>query len=125
MWWLTTWRLGTRMFFAKAESDGGGPLTFTAGSPATFDFVHVGRDDSTPVLLDYQHGTPVTGRLDGDEIFITVPVGVVGRPKGGDTFGSVASWTALDNGLPPFIVDGTANAPEVIDATPAYNMTLN
>lgn len=125
VWWLTTWEVGGKLYFAKAESDGGAAPVFTAGTPATYDRPGLGGT-TVPTLADYRGGTPVTGSVSGSELTITVPAAVVGGPKTGDVLESVTSFTALDNGNQPVVapVSQTNNIPPVVDATPAYDALL-
>jgi hypothetical protein len=133
VWWLTTWRMNGKIYFAKAESDGGGPMTFTAGVPASYD--RPGLTYYTiPTLVDYRGGTTVSGTVSGNTISIAVPPSLVGSPSSGTLLEAVTAYTALDNGLPPILTEGTGtpctasetdNVPTVVDATPAFNFELS
>ena len=122
VWWLTVWQFNNKIYFAKAESDSAGTPTFTAGEPASFDRPGLALG-TIPALFDYRGGTTVTGSKVGNQWMIDVPASLVGNPKSGDTLESVASFTVLDNGLPPFAT-AVGNIPSVIDSTPAYSSTL-
>jgi hypothetical protein len=122
VWWLTVWQFHDKIYFAKAESDAGGEPTFTAGEPASYDRPGISLS-TVPTLLDYRGGTQVTGSKIGNNWVIAVPPGVVGNPKKGDQLESVASFTVLDNGQPPFATV-IGNVPTIVDSTPAYNATL-
>ena len=122
VWWLTVWQYNNKIYFAKAESDSGGTPTFTAGEPGSFDRPGIAIG-TIPAMFDYRGGTAVTGSKVGNQWMIDVPASVVGNPKQGDMLESVASFTVLDNGLPPFATV-VGNIPSVIDSTPAYNATL-
>ena len=122
VWWLTVWQFRDKLYFAKAESAGGGEPTFTAGEPASYDRPGIALS-TVPTLLDYRGGTAVAGSKIGNNWVISVPADVVGNPKKGDQFESVASFTVLDNGQPPFATV-IGNVPTIVDSTPAYNATL-
>jgi len=122
VWWLTIWQFKNKIYFAKAESDSNGTPTFTAGEPSSFDRPGIALG-TIPAMFDYRGGTSVTGSKVGNQWMIDVPASVVGSPKQGDLLESVASFTVLDNGLPPFAT-AVGNVPSVIDSTPAYNATL-
>jgi hypothetical protein len=128
VWWLTTWQENSKIFFAKAESDGGGALTFTAGAPATYD--RPGLTYYTiPTLVDYRGGTSVNGVKNGNEFVVTVPPNLVGNVGAGAVLQSVTGYSVLDNGSPPIVTVGATGAPEdnmptIADATPAYNAVL-
>lgn len=130
VWWLTTWQVGGKIYFARAESNGGGAPTFAAGSPASFDRPGIGAA-TFPTLVDYSGGTTVTGARNGNEWVITVPAAVVGSPGRGSVLEKVTSYSVLDDGLPPTIGPGTGapcepqdNVPTITDATPAYDAVL-
>jgi hypothetical protein len=129
VWWLTTWQLGGKIYFAKAESDGGAAPTFTAGAPASYDRPGL-TYYTVPTLLDYRAGSTVHGVRNGNEWVITIPPSLVGMPKPGSVLESVTAYTALDNGQPPVVTVGTTglpvdNMPSIVDATPAYNAPLS
>jgi len=128
VWWVTTWQFNGKIYFAKAESDGGGTPSFTAGIPASYD--RPGLTYYTlPTLMDYRGGTAVSGQQVGNEFVVTVPPSVVGSRQAGDVLEGVTSWTALDNGQPPVVTVGVTGLPEDnmptwTDATPAYDAVL-
>ena len=122
VWWLTVWQYNGKIYFAKAESDGGGEPTFTAGEPASYDRPGIALS-TVPTLLDYQGGTEVTGSKIGSNFVLDVPASLVGNPKKGDLLESVSSFTALDNGRPLF-ASVIGNVPSIVDSTPAYNASL-
>lgn len=122
VWWLTVWQFHDKIYFAKAESSGGGEPTFTAGEPASYDRPGISLS-TVPTLLDYRGGTEVTGSKIGNNWVLSVPAAIVGNPKKGDQLESVSSFTVLDNGLPPFATV-IGNVPTIVDSTPAYNATL-
>jgi hypothetical protein len=81
-------------------------------------------------LLDYRAGSTVHGVRNGNELVITVPPSLVGKPTPGSVLESVTAYTALDNGQPPVVTVGTTglpidNMPSIVDATPAYNAPLS
>jgi hypothetical protein len=124
VWWLVTWSdKAGNLWFARAQSSGGGAMDFHAGEPASYD-----RPGLTyypvPTLVDYRGGTEVDGSQNGNEIVMHVPASVVGSPAKGAVLESVTAWTALDTGLPPFVTVGPGNVPSIVDATPAYNALL-
>ena len=123
VWWSAVWQFKNKVYFAKAESDGGGAPKFVAGQPGSYD-----RPGLTyyqvPTLLDYRNGTAVKGKQEGNEWVITVPASTVGSPQAGDVLESFTAFTMLDNGQSPFVAPGPGNIPTVVDATPAYNALL-
>ena len=130
VWWLTTWQLGGKIYFVRAESDSGGAPTFAAGKPTSFDRPGLGAT-TAPTLIDYSGGTSVQGGKQGSEWVITVPPAAVGSPAPGSTLEAVTAYTALDNGRPLDIGPGNGstcepqdNIPTLVDATPAYNAQL-
>lgn len=130
VWWLTTWQAGGKIYFAKAESNGGGTPTFTAGTPGSFDRPGLGSA-TFPTLVDYSGGTSVTGTKSGNEWVITVPPSLVGGPAKGSVLEKVTAYSVLDDGLPLTIAPGTGapcepqdNIPTITDATPAYDAVL-
>ncbi|MEA2647201.1 MAG: hypothetical protein QOE92_2284 [Chloroflexota bacterium] len=123
VWWLTTWQYQDKIYFARAESDGGGAPTFAAGLPATYDRPGLSYY-SVPTLVDYQGGSPVTGEKVGNEFVLTVPKSLVGNPSLGDILEGVTSYTALDNGQQLIITTQVGNAPTITDATQAYDHQL-
>ena len=123
VWYLTTWQFNHGIYFAKAESDSGGALTFTAGVPASYDRPGL-NGQTVATLVDYRGGTTVMGQRSGNEIVITVPPSVVGSPSTGALLEAVTAYTVLDNGNPPFVTAATGNIPTVVDATAAYNASL-
>lgn len=123
VWYLTTWQFNHTIYFARAQSSGGGALTFAAGKAASFD--RPGLNAQTIAsLVDYSAGTTEQGSQSGNDITITVPAGDVGNPATGDVLESVASYAALDSGQPLFVGPGTGNIPTVVKATPAYDALL-
>ena len=122
VWWLTTWMMNGRIYFAKAESDGGGAPMFTAGRPASYDRPGL-TYYTVPTLLDYRGGAPVSGQRNGNEFVVTVPAAAVGNPPAGTLLESITGFSVLDNGQQPFVT-ATSNVPTVVDATPAYNFAL-
>jgi len=130
VWWLTTWQVGGKIYFAKAQSNAGGAPTFTAGTPASFDRPGIGTA-TFPTLVDYSGGTSVTGAKNGNQWVITVPASAVGGPTKGSVLEKVTAYSVLDDGLPPTIAPGTGapcepqdNISTITDATPAYDAVL-
>ena len=122
-WWLTTWQFKTKLYFAKVEVDSGGAPTYTAGVPASYDRPALNAQ-TAGTLVDYRAGTMVTGEKSGDEWIIKVPPSVVGNPTSSDVLETVQAWTAIDNGITPFVTLAAGNIPTIFDATPAYNARL-
>ena len=123
VWYLTTWQFNHTIYFARAESDGGGTLSFAAGPAKSFD--RPGLNAQTiATLADYSGGTTVQGTRSGNDIAITVPPSLVGGPASGAVLESVTAYAALDSGLPPFVGPLTGNMPTLVDATPAYDAVL-
>jgi hypothetical protein len=128
-WWLTTWQWNTKIYFAKAESDGGGAPTFTAGLPKSYDRPALNAQTAA-TLVDYRGGTAITGEQVGNEFVLKVPPALVGSPTTNSVLEGVTSWTAVDNGNPPGVTAGTGdlpvlnNIPTIYDATAAYNSRL-
>jgi hypothetical protein len=123
VWWLTTWQFGSTIYYAKAESDSGGAITYTAGTPQSYDRPGL-TYYAVPTLVDYRTGTAVTGRNSTGEFDIVVPTSVVGSPKAGDVLESVAAYTVLDTGANAFVTAGPGNVPTIVDKTAAYNSLL-
>jgi hypothetical protein len=123
VWYLTTWQFDHKIYFARAESDLGGALTFAAGPAKSFDRVGLNAQ-TVATLVDYSGGTAVQGSMSGNEIAITVPADLVGNPTSASLLETVTSYTALDNGLPLFVGPATGNIPTIIDATAAYDTVL-
>ena len=123
VWWLASWKFQNHIYFAKAEVDAGGTPQFLAGTPRSYDRVAICLCTS-PTLVDYQGGTAVTGKRNGNEWVITVPASMVGNPATGAVLDSVAAYTMLDNGQPLFVGPGVTNIPAIVDATGAYNALL-
>jgi hypothetical protein len=124
VWYLVTWvDKNSKIWFARAESDSGGALTFHAGAPGSYDRPGI-MIGTIPTLVDYRGGTAVTGARHGNTIVMHVPASVVGSPTKGDVLESVTGWSAVDNGLPPFNTTLVGNVPTVVDATAAYDVGL-
>ena len=122
-WWFVTWSdKDGHLWFARAQSNGGGDLSFAAGEP---DSTRPGLTYyPVPTLVDYSNGTAVTGSKSGNEIVMHVPASLVGSPAKGAVLESVTAWTALDTGLPPVVTVGPGNVPSIVDGTPAYDALL-
>jgi len=123
VWYLVTWiDPDGRLWFARAESDSGGSLTFHAGEPGAYDRPGIAYY-TVPTLVDYRGGTAITGKRVGNRITMHVPASLVGHPKSSDIFESVTGWTVLDNGRPPFdtATNRLGNVPLVVDATAAFD----
>jgi len=123
VWYLTTWQFDHKIYFARAESDGGGALSYAAGTAASFDRPGLNAQ-TVATLVDYSGGTTVNGAQHGNDIEIEVPASDVGSPAEGDALESVTSFAALDNGQPLFVGPGGGNIPTLVDATPAYDTVL-
>jgi hypothetical protein len=124
VWYLTTWQFNHTIYFARAQSSGGGALTFAAGKAASFDRPGLNAQ-TVATLVDYSGGTTEQGSQSGNDISITVPAGDVGNPATGDVLESVATYAALDNGQKLFVGPGTGNMPTIVKATPAYDALLD
>ena len=123
VWWLTTWTYNNKIYFAKAMADATGAVTYTAGLPKSFDRPGLNAQ-TVATLVDYSGGTTVAGSQKGNEFVITVPASVVGNPPAGAVLESVTGYGMLDSGAPPAIFPGNGNVPTIVDATPAYNVSL-
>ena len=128
VWWLTTWQFGSKIYFAKAESNPGGAPTFTAGPAKSFDRPGLNAQ-TVATLIDYQGGTAVTGARQGNEWVINVPPALVGNPTTSNVLESVTAYSVIDNGMPLAVGPGPTqgpqnNIPTIYDATPAYNAGL-
>jgi len=124
LWYLVTWiDPAGRIWFARAESDSGGALTYHAGVPGAYDRPGI-APYTIPTLVDYRGGTAVTGSRQGNTIVMHVPASVVGSPRTDQVLESVTGWTVLDNGQPPFNTTTVGNVPTVVDATPAYDASV-
>ena len=124
VWWLTTWQFNHKIYFAKAQSSGGGAISCTAGLPATYDRPGL-NGQTVATLADYSGGTAESKcALAGNTFTITVPAGDVGGPAANAVLESTTAYSVLDNGLPPVVAPGPGNVPTVIDATPAYDALL-
>ncbi|MFL6240977.1 MAG: hypothetical protein ACJ735_15965 [Actinomycetes bacterium] len=127
LWYLVTWVDSSgRIWFARAESDNGGELTYHAGAPGAYDRPGIAYY-TIPTLVDYRGGTAVQGKHTGSSIVIHVPNADVGSPSSNAVLEAVTAWTATDNGLPPFdtATNHLGNVPSVIDATPAYDVSVS
>jgi hypothetical protein len=123
VWYLTVWQFNHTIYFARAQVDLTGSMSFAAGPAKSFDRVGLNaQTDAT--MVDYSGGSTVQGATSGNDISITVPASLVGNPKMGDMLESVASYTALDNGLPLFVGPGTGNIPTITNSTPAYDVAV-
>ncbi len=123
VWYLTTWQFEHRIYFARAQSTAGGPLSFAAGPARSFDRPGL-NGQTVATLVDYSGGTAVTGTRRGNDIAITVPASDVGNPRTGSLLEVVTGFTALDSGAPLFVGPGGGNIPTITDATPAYDTVL-
>jgi hypothetical protein len=123
VWYLTTWQFNHTIYFARAQSNSGGALTFAAGAAKSFDRPGLNAQ-TVATLVDYSGGTTEQGTQTGNDISITVPASDVGNPTTGDVLESVATYAALDNGQPLFVGPGTGNMPTIVKATPAYDALL-
>jgi hypothetical protein len=123
VWYLTTWQFNHTIYFARAQSNHGGPLSFAAGPAKSFDRPGLNAQ-TVATLVDYSGGTIVQGSRQGNDIAITVPASVVGNPSTGSLLEVVTAFTALDNGAPLLVGPGSGNIPTVTDATPAYDTVL-
>ena len=124
LWYLVTWiDPAGKIWFVRAESDAGGPLTFHAGAPGSYDRPGIAYY-TIPTFVDYRGGQAVTGSRSGNSITVHVPASVFGSPTTGTVLESVTGWTILDNGNPPFDTIKAGNIPTVVDATPAYDAAL-
>ncbi len=124
VWYLTTWQFNHTIYFARAQSNMGGALTFAAGRAASFDRPGL-NGQTVATLVDYSGGTTEQGTKTGNEITITVPVADVGNPPDGAVLESTTTYAALDNGAKLFVGPGTGNMPTIVDATPAYDALLS
>jgi hypothetical protein len=122
-WYLTVWQFNHKLYFARATVDRTGMVTYTAGAPRSFDRVGL-NGQTVATLVDYSGGTTVQGTRTASGFTLTVPRSLVGDPATGALLECVTGYTALDNGLPPEIGPGAGNVPTIIDATPAYNVTV-
>ena len=122
VWYLTVWQYKHKLYFAKVKVDSGGTITYTAGTPTSFDRIGL-NGQTVATLVDYSGGTTVVGTRTATGFSLTVPASLVGNPGKGSLLESVTAYTALDSGLPPEIGPGSGNVPTVTDATPAYNVT--
>ena len=111
------------IWFARAESDSGGALTFHAGKPGAYDRPGIATY-TIPTLVDYRGGTTIQGARVGNSIVMHVPGSLVGSPRTGQALESVTGWTVLDTGLPPFNTTTVGNVPTVVDATAAYDASV-
>jgi len=123
VWYLTVWQYQHKIYFAKASVDSSGKVTYTAGSPRSFDRVGL-NGQTVATLVDYSGGTTVTGQPVTNGFQVTIPTSLVGSPAGGALLEAITSYSALDKGAPPEIGPGTGNVPTITDATPAYNVKL-
>ena len=133
VWWLTRWQFKNKIYYAKAESDLVGGVSFTAGPAKSFDRPGL-NGQTVATLVDYNGGTSVTGKQNGNEWVITVPPSAVGSPTTGDLLEEVTAYTMTDNGLPPAVspclvsvvcaVSPGNNIPTIFDATAGYNDAL-
>lgn len=123
VWWLAVWKFQNHLYFAKAQSNGGGAPTFAAGLPASYDRPGICMCTS-PTLVDYSGGTAVTGKQTSTGWDITVPASLVGNPEKGSLLGSFAAYTMLDNGNPLIVAPGKSNIPSIPDSTPDINVRL-
>jgi hypothetical protein len=126
VWWLTTWQMNHKIYFARAESDSGGAVTCAAGQPSSFDRPGLNAQ-TVATLVDYSGGTTVPCSVIGNDIRIKVPTSVVGMPPDKTVLEAVTAFTALDNGAPLFVGPGGpggGNIPTITDATPAYDALL-
>ena len=124
VWYLTVWQFNHKLYFAKAVVDSSGHVTYTAGTPRSFDRVGLNAQ-TVATLVDYSGGTTVVGKRTSTGFVLTVPAALVGQPAAGGLLEAVTGYTALDNGLPPEIGPGTGNVPTITDATPAYDAVLS
>ena len=123
VWWIAVWKYQNHLYFAKAEVDSGGAPSFTAGVPASYDRPGICMC-SSPTLVDYSKGSPVTGRQSADGWDITVPASAVGNPGIGADLGSFAAYAMLDNGNPLIVSPVLSNIPSIVDSTPDANVRL-
>jgi hypothetical protein len=123
-WFLTVWQFDHRLYFAKAQIDGTGSVTYTAGAPKSFDRVGL-NGQTVATLTDFSGGTTVRGTRTANGFRLTIPSTVVGNPTTGTLFEAVTAYTALDNGAPPEIGPGVGNVPTIVDATPSRNVVLS
>ena len=134
VWWLTRWQFKNKIYFAKAENDLVGGLTFAAGPAKSFDRPGL-NGQTVATLVDFQAGSAVSGKQVGNEWVITVPPTVVGNPTTNDVLEQVTAYTMTDNGLPlaigPCVVQVLCqvapnnNIPTIFDATADYNALLS
>lgn len=125
VWWLTTWQFNHKIYFAKAQSAGGGAITCTAGLPSSFDRPGL-NGQTVATLVDYSGGTAESDcKLSGNTFTITVAATDVGTPADQAVLESTAGYTVLDNGAPPEVGPGAGNIPTVVDASPAYDALLS
>lgn len=132
-WWLTRWQFKNKIYFAKAESNGGGAPTFTAGPAKSFDRPGLNAQ-TVATLVDFQGGSSVQGAKVGNEWVITVPPSLVDNPTTSDVLEEVTAYAIADNGNPlavgpclaaPFCaVLPDNNIPTIYDATADYNALL-
>jgi hypothetical protein len=128
VWYLTTWQFNHTIYFARAESDAGGALSFAAGPAKSFDRPGLNAQ-TVATLVDYSAGTSVQGTQSGNDIAITVPASAVGNPDKGAQLEVVTAFTMLANSQPLYVAPGVApagggNIPTITDATPAYDHVL-
>ena len=120
VWYLTTWQFNHTIYFARAQSNSGGALSFAAGPAKSFDRPGL-NGQTVATLVDYSGGTAVQGSQNGNDISITVPASLVGNPTQGSLLEAVTAYAALDNGAPLLIGPGSGNMPTLVDATPDYD----
>jgi len=123
-WYLTVWQFDHKLYFAKAAIDGLGNVTYTAGSPKSFDRLGL-NGQTVATLVDFSGGTMVRGTRTANGFTLTIPSTVVGNPVNGELLEALTAYTALDNGLPLEIGPGAGNVPTLVDATPSRDVRLS
>jgi hypothetical protein len=101
-----------RIFDVGAQSVGGGPLSYFAGSTTCTN-----ADPGNCKVLQYPAQQPATGTRCGNALVIDVPLQGLGFPVRGTTLYSVTAFTAGRN-------DDTADVYADVDATPSFDFSL-
>ena len=121
--WVATWHYGNDLWFAAADADAAGNVSYIAGRPLD------AFSSSAPKALEYvldpqgQINKTVTGTVTGNTITIDVPASLVGNP---DQLSGLTGFTAdtqtltmhgATNGTAPGSADGQVGFWNNIDQT--------
>jgi hypothetical protein len=118
--YVTRWDFNGKSYYAAANVPAGGAPTFFSGEVSTAEAL-LAPSSTAPFGNTYKALGGATGKVDGNDLLIDVPVSAVGNPTLGSSFFSVASYAMYG---PRDELALLTTAPVTVDSTPTYDVAL-